>query len=61
MEKTLPGIPNILWPAVDVRDAADAHVSSLMSEVNNGERILITNTMISMMEIANHLHDNFHS
>ena len=52
MNGKVPGVPNIMLPCVDIRDVAEAHWRALFKEGINGERILVSNESLKMIEIC---------
>jgi nucleoside-diphosphate-sugar epimerase len=50
-----PGVPDLLFSIVDVRDVASAHVRALMIDASIGERIICTGEPLTMMEISSAL------
>ncbi len=59
MTRNIPGIPNLVLPAVDVRDVARAHYLAFEKEGINGERFLISHKSISLQEISGYLDGEF--
>ena len=53
MDGALPGLPDLWFGAVDVRDVADLHVRCMTHSKANGERFLaVAGDFFSMVEIA---------
>lgn len=52
---TYPGIMNLTWGFVDVRDVAQAHIAALTADAANG-RYLCTNATLTMREVVELLH-----
>ncbi len=49
----MPGVPNISFGVVDVRDVADLHIRALLSPAANGERFLaVAGEPLSVKEMA---------
>ncbi|MDO6432629.1 aldehyde reductase [Flavitalea sp. BT771] len=49
----MPGVPNISFSVVDVRDVADLHIRAMLSPAANGERFLaVTGEPLSVKEMA---------
>jgi len=54
LEGALPGLPDIYFGVVDVRDVADLHVRAMISPAARGERfIAVAGPALSMMDVAN--------
>ena len=47
MENKVPGVPNLLFSIVDVRDVARAHLRAYELHGNHGQRYIVTNDEIS--------------
>ncbi len=52
LDGSIPGLPNLSFPAVDVRDVADLHVRALKAPDMAGERFIASGPTVSMAEIA---------
>jgi nucleoside-diphosphate-sugar epimerase len=53
MDGAVPGLPKLLFGAVDVRDVADLHIRAMTHAAAKGERFLaIAGDFLSMVEIA---------
>lgn len=52
LDGSIPGLPNLSFPAVDVRDVADLHVRALTAPDMAGERFIASGPTVSMAEIA---------
>jgi nucleoside-diphosphate-sugar epimerase len=53
MDGAVPGLPKLLFGAVDVRDVADLHIRAMTYTAASGERFLaITGDFVSMFDIA---------
>lgn len=52
MDGSLPGVPDLSFGLVDVRDVADLHLRAMVNPAAKGERFLAVNGMRSMKEIA---------
>jgi nucleoside-diphosphate-sugar epimerase len=55
----LPGIPNLGWAPVDVRDVADAHVIAMTHPLAAGQRFIVALEHTSWMQIAQILAHHF--
>src|SRR5579863_3076805 len=54
MDGALPGLPQLWFGAVDVRDVADLHIRAMTHPKANGERFLaVAGDFLSMVDIAN--------
>ncbi|HEX4008043.1 MAG TPA: aldehyde reductase [Acidobacteriaceae bacterium] len=54
MDGAMPGVPNLWFGVVDVRDVADLHIRAMTDPAARGERFLATaGDFVSMIEIAN--------
>lgn len=53
----IPGIPNIGFEIVDVRDLANIHIKALMSDAAAGQRFLATGEFMWMTDIARTLRE----
>jgi nucleoside-diphosphate-sugar epimerase len=42
MNRSIPGVPNLTMPSVDVRDVAEAHYQAFIREGLQGQRFLIS-------------------
>lgn len=58
MKNNVPGIPNIFFSLVDVRDVALAHLQALELDVDN-ERYIINNTEMSFYDLIMVLKNEF--
>ncbi|MEZ5599374.1 MAG: hypothetical protein R3E84_23900 [Pseudomonadales bacterium] len=62
LEGTIPGLPDVYFGVVDVRDAADLHLKAMVSPGAKGERfIAVAGPLISMAGIASILRDHLGS
>jgi nucleoside-diphosphate-sugar epimerase len=53
MDGAIPGVPNVYFGAVDVRDVAGLHLSAMTNPAAQGERFLaIAGDFVSMLDIA---------
>ena len=52
LDGSVPGLPNLSFPAVDVRDVADIHVSALTAPGMAGERFIASGPTVSIADIA---------
>ncbi len=53
MDGAIPGVPNLSFGAVDVRDVADLHLSAMTNPAAQGERFLaVAGDFVSMLDIA---------
>ena len=52
LEGSMPGLPNLSFPMVDVRDIADLHVRVLNAPDMAGERFIASGRTIDMVEMA---------
>lgn len=52
LEGSVPGLPNLAFPMVDVRDVADLHVRVLNAPDMAGERFIASGRTIDMVEMA---------
>ncbi len=53
MDGAIPGVPNLYFGAVDVRDTADLHLRAMTDPAARGERFLaVAGDFISMLDIA---------
>ena len=59
MRRGIPGLPNIMFPTVDVRDVAKAHYLALVTPGIQGQRFIINNESLYFMDYANILHEEF--
>ncbi len=57
LDGSIPGLPNLSFPTVDVRDVADIHVRALTTPGIAGERFIASGPTISMAEMAAVLRD----
>ena len=58
MAREVPGVPNIGFSLVDVRDVADAHISALETPAAPGSRYICVSELISFRDMAKMLHDH---
>ncbi|HSY20545.1 MAG TPA: aldehyde reductase [Polyangiaceae bacterium] len=62
LDGAVPGLPNLTFGAVDVRDVADLHVRAMTHPAAKGERFLATaGDFMTMLEIAKVLKDRLGS
>lgn len=59
MDGSFPGVPNLGFPVVDVRDVASMHILAMEQEVAIGQRYVCSNGFLWLGEIANILKQNF--
>lgn len=59
MRRELPGIPDVGYAVVDVRDVAAAHVAALTAEDAAGKRFICAIEHASMRDVADVLRDHF--
>jgi dihydroflavonol-4-reductase len=52
LEGSMPGLPRLGFPLVDVRDVADAHVKALTQPGIDGERFLVAGPFLWLEDIA---------
>lgn len=52
LDGSMPGLPNLSFPAVDVRDIADIHVRALTAPAMANERFIASGRTIGMVEMA---------
>lgn len=57
LAKEVPGLPNINFNLVDVRDVARAHVTALTSPSTPGNRYICVNSRLAFKDIAKIVHD----
>ncbi|MCR9215168.1 MAG: NAD-dependent epimerase/dehydratase family protein [Proteobacteria bacterium] len=57
LAKEVPGIPNIDFNLVDVRDVAEAHITALTSPAAPGNRYICVNDRLPFEAIAKIVHD----
>lgn len=55
MEGDFPGMPNIYFSIVDVRDAAELHILAMHDDVTFGHRVFSAGPSISMQDVAKSL------
>jgi dihydroflavonol-4-reductase len=55
----LPAAPRFIFPIIDVRDVANAHVAALTGPNAGGQRIPMGEGALSMMEVANIMRRRF--
>ena len=56
---SLPGLPPMAFPIVDVRDVADLHIRAMESDAASGKRFICVNGTLWMKDIAEVLKKNF--
>jgi len=59
MSGSIPGVPNIMFPCVDVRDVAQTHWLAFRKEGINGERFLSNIDSYWIVDIAKTLKEEF--
>jgi dihydroflavonol-4-reductase len=59
IDGSLPGLPRIGFPLVDVRDVADLHVRAMTAEVAAGQRYIGAGPFLWMSEIADIIRKEF--
>lgn len=59
LRREMPGIPDVGWAVVDVRDVAKAHVAALTAEGVDGQRFVVAIEHASMLDIAGILAEKF--
>ena len=59
MKRELPGIPDVGWAVVDVRDVAAAHIAAMTAQDAAGERFVCAIEHASMQQIADILRSHF--
>jgi len=52
LEGSVPGIPRMGWPLVDVRDVADMHISAMLTPGISGERFIAASDFWWMKDLA---------
>jgi dihydroflavonol-4-reductase len=52
LDGSMPGLPNLSFPSVDVRDVADIHVRALNAPDMAGERFIASGPTVSMGDMA---------
>ena len=52
-------IPNLIFPYVDVRDVADAHVAAMETAEAGGQRHIVANNGVPLADIARMLREGF--
>jgi len=52
MDGSVPGLPRLGWPLVDVRDVADLHIRAMLADNAAGERFIGTSEFWWMSQIA---------
>lgn len=55
----LPGAPRMGFPSVDVRDVARAHLAAMTAPNAAGNRHILAAQNLTLMDMADHLRDNF--
>jgi dihydroflavonol-4-reductase len=58
MKREMPGLPDVGWAVVDVRDVADAHVAAMITPAAAGQRFILAIEHASMADIAKVLAEN---
>jgi nucleoside-diphosphate-sugar epimerase len=48
----MPMVPDLILPYVDVRDVAEAHVAAMTSSAASGNRHIVTNAALPLMDIG---------
>lgn len=48
----VPGVPDLAWPTVDVRDVAELHILAMTAPEAAGERFICANGLMTMREMA---------
>lgn len=59
IDGSLPGLPRMSFPIVDVRDVADLHVRALTAETAAGQRYIASGPVLWMTDIANVIREEF--
>ncbi len=59
MNRTIPGVPNLTMPMVDVRDVATAHIRALATPGLHKQRIIINSESNTLVFIAQVLDEEF--
>jgi dihydroflavonol-4-reductase len=59
MNRTIPGVPNLTMPMVDVRDVATAHIRALVTPGLHKKRIIINSESNTLVFIAQVLDEEF--
>jgi dihydroflavonol-4-reductase len=59
MNRSIPGVPEMCVPSVDVRDVAEAHVRALFAKDLHGKRIILNKASMTMIDLANYLDEEF--
>ena len=59
MMAKVPGVPKMMFPMVDVRDAGLAHVRAVEVEQAKNQRIIIVGANITFKEFAEIIYENF--
>lgn len=59
IDGSLPGLPRISFPIVDVRDVADLHVRALTAETAVGQRYIASGPVLWMADIADVIREEF--
>ncbi len=55
----VPGVAKMMFPMVDVRDAAIAHINALQCDAAKNQRIIVVGGNIWFKEMAEVMNDNF--
>jgi nucleoside-diphosphate-sugar epimerase len=59
MRREMPGLPDVGWAMVDVRDVADAHVAAMTAESAAGRRFICAIEHASLSDVAEILRAKF--
>lgn len=59
MRGEYPGIPQVAFPTVDVRDVAEAHVQALTDDKVAGQRLVLGGPVMPFRDIAQMLRDKY--
>tara|TARA_R110002020_G_scaffold143867_5_gene316651 strand:- start:561 stop:1601 length:1041 start_codon:yes stop_codon:yes gene_type:complete len=59
IDGSLPGLPRISFPIVDVRDVADLHIRALTAEAAAGQRYIASGPVLWMADIAELIREQF--
>jgi dihydroflavonol-4-reductase len=60
MRHEVPAVPNIVFPCIDVRDVADAHIRAMTQPVHE-TRVLAADQSVSLRDVAKILSDEYTS
>ena len=52
LEHSVPGVPDLMFPPVDVRDVAAMHLAAMTSPLADGQRYICANESVPLHEIA---------